>query len=93
MLCKQDLSSTAVEKLKDAVQNNFFFEFFVEDLPMWGYFGEVMNDNLFDEGRVYLYPHLHFKVSIYIYIYITELGMLGFDLQSLDYKSKAHYSY
>mmetsp|Transcript_16598 Transcript_16598/g.24521 ORF Transcript_16598/g.24521 Transcript_16598/m.24521 type:complete len:620 (-) Transcript_16598:95-1954(-) len=63
LLCKQALSSKEVERFKDAVQNNFFFEFFIEDLPMWGYFGEVISDSLFDEGRVYLYPHLHFKIG------------------------------
>ena len=64
-LCRRSLSTKDVQKFRDAILNNFFFEFYIEDLPMWGYFGEVDDSNLFDHSQqmIYLYPHLHFKIG------------------------------
>ena len=30
-----------IKELKNAIENDFFFEMFIDDLPMWGYLGEV----------------------------------------------------
>lgn len=35
MLCKTSLKPADLRRLVDAVRNNYFFEMFVEDLPMW----------------------------------------------------------
>lgn len=53
---------------KDAIHNNYFFEMFVEDLPMWGYVGIVEDEDLIlgemvDGGKTYLYTHLHFRLG------------------------------
>jgi hypothetical protein len=53
LLCKVKLEKNQLEKFKDAIYNDAFFEMFVEDLPMWGYSGVW-------GGTTYLYPHLHF---------------------------------
>ena len=64
-LCQKTLSKDEVERFREAILNNFFFEFYIEDLPMWGYFGEVDDSNLFDHSqqKIYMYPHLHFKIG------------------------------
>ena len=40
---------------------------FLEDLPMWGYIGEVEGEDLLlghlETARRYLYPHLHFSIG------------------------------
>ena len=30
-----------IDELKNAIENDYFFEMFIDDLPMWGYLGEV----------------------------------------------------
>lgn len=30
-----------IKEFKNAVEADYFFELFVDDLPMWGYVGEV----------------------------------------------------
>ena len=30
----------------DAIEDDYYFEMFVEDLPMWGYIGEVEGEEL-----------------------------------------------
>ena len=41
---------------------------FIDDLPMWGYVGEVAHEEFLlgksiQGARVYLYPHLHFSIG------------------------------
>lgn len=35
VLCKKTLEPAELRKFKDVIHNNYFFEMFVEDLPMW----------------------------------------------------------
>lgn len=68
LLCKTTLDTPALEKLKKAIQNNYFFEMFVEDLPMWGYVGDTAEEDFIvneveGTGRAYLFPHLHFYLG------------------------------
>lgn len=67
LLCKKELDESDLKKLKDAIHNNYFFEMFVEDLPMWGYIGDVVNEDIIIgevEGSVtFLFPHLHFYLG------------------------------
>merc|ERR1712176_594046 len=69
LLCKKHLIASDIQKLKDAIHNNYFFEMFVEDLPMWGYIGDVVDDDLIiggiegDSGKTFLFPHLHFLLG------------------------------
>jgi len=66
MLCKKHLKPKDVKKLKDAIHNNYFFEMFAEDLPMWGYIGDIVDEDLIvgefvDTGsKTYLFTHLNF---------------------------------
>ena len=54
--------------LKEAIEQDYFFEMFVDDLPLWGYLGEVAHEEFLlgqsiQGARVYLYPHLHFSLG------------------------------
>jgi Endomembrane protein 70 len=67
-LCQTTLDKEALDKFRKAIQNNYFFEMFVEDLPMWGYVGDIVeSDFIVDEvegtSRSYLFPHLHFNLG------------------------------
>jgi hypothetical protein len=67
LLCKKELGNEELVKLKDAIHSNYFFEMFVEDLPMWGYIGDVANEDLIigevEGSKTYLFPHLHFYLG------------------------------
>jgi transmembrane 9 superfamily member 1 len=66
LLCKKLLRPTDIESLKEAIHNNYFFEMFVEDLPLWGYIGDVTDDYLMGEtegSKTYLFTHLHFYIG------------------------------
>ena len=65
-LCEDYLEAEDLRDLKRAIEDDYFFELFFDDLPMWGYVGEVIHEELLlgksiQGARVYLYPHLHFS--------------------------------
>lgn len=67
LLCKTTLEKKQLEAFKDAIHNNYFFEMFIEDLPMWGYIGDASGeDPIMGEvqgSQTYLFPHLHFRLG------------------------------
>jgi hypothetical protein len=67
LLCSKELSPAELQKLKDAIHNDYFFEMFVEDLPMWGYIGDTVNEDMIvgetEGSRTYLFTHLHFYIG------------------------------
>lgn len=67
-LCEDYLDVEDLKELKDAIETDYFFEMLIDDLPMWGYIGEVAHEEFLlgrsiQGAKVYLYPHLHFSVG------------------------------
>ena len=64
LLCKKLLRPVDIQKLKTAIHNNYFFEMFVEDLPMWGYIGDISDEDILGEmmesSKTFLFTHLNF---------------------------------
>ena len=57
-----------IKEFKEAIEDDYFFEMFIDDLPMWGYLGEVIHEEFLlgksiQGARVMLYPHLHFSIG------------------------------
>ena len=67
LLCKKTMNTKDLVALKEAIHNNYFFEMFVEDLPMWGYIGDTEDEDLIvgelQNSKTYLFPHLHFLIG------------------------------
>ena len=67
LLCKVTLDKDELTKFKEAIHNSYFFEMFVEDLPMWGYIGDIENEDIVigevEGSKTYLFPHLHFRLG------------------------------
>jgi hypothetical protein len=61
------LEKPQLVKFKEAIHNNYFFEMFVEDLPMWGYIGDASGEDIImgevEGSQTYLFPHLHFRLG------------------------------
>jgi len=67
-LCQEYLTANDIQEFKDAIEADYFFEMLIDDLPMWGYIGEVVHEEFLlgksiQGARVYLYPHLHFTIG------------------------------
>ncbi|XP_052138718.1 transmembrane 9 superfamily member 1-like [Oryza glaberrima] len=53
-ICTLELDSKKVQQFSDAIDNSYWFEFFMDDLPLWGFVGETDKNN---ENKRYLYTH------------------------------------
>lgn len=68
-VCKKVLTLEEVDAFAAAVEDQVYFEMFVDDLPVWGYVGEVEGEDLRIEAfrqlqnRVFLYPHINFVIG------------------------------
>jgi len=67
LLCEKELSASELKAFSDAIDEEFYFEMFIDNLPMWGYIGEEEGEALLlghlETSRRYLYPHLHFSLG------------------------------
>ncbi|KAJ8599045.1 hypothetical protein CTAYLR_009812 [Chrysophaeum taylorii] len=67
LLCEQAFSRKELKMFTKAIENDYYFEMFIEDLPMWGYVGEVEGEDVLlghlETVRRYVYPHLHFSIG------------------------------
>ncbi|CAI9770128.1 unnamed protein product [Fraxinus pennsylvanica] len=55
-ICELELDEAKVKQFKDAIENNYWFEFFMDDLPLWGFVGEMHPDRNID-NKLVLYTH------------------------------------
>ena len=67
-LCEDFLEAEDIKQLKDAIEDDYFFEMVIDGLPVWGYIGEVVHEEFLlgksiQGATVYLYPHLHFSIG------------------------------
>nr|XP_009593535.1 transmembrane 9 superfamily member 1-like [Nicotiana tomentosiformis] len=61
-ICDLALDAAKVAQFKDAIENSYWFEFFMDDLPLWGFVGEVLPDRSRDTKHV-LYTHKNFLIQ------------------------------
>ncbi|XP_077226323.1 transmembrane 9 superfamily member 1-like [Tasmannia lanceolata] len=60
-ICKLDMDAAKVNQFKNAIENAYWFEFFMDDLPAWGFVGELHPDKS-NENKHLLYNHKIFTV-------------------------------
>eukprot|EP00252_Welwitschia_mirabilis_P021823 TRINITY_DN5713_c0_g2_i1.p1 TRINITY_DN5713_c0_g2~~TRINITY_DN5713_c0_g2_i1.p1 ORF type:complete len:590 (-),score=79.03 TRINITY_DN5713_c0_g2_i1:356-2125(-) len=61
-ICTLDLDTDKVQEFKDAIENMYWAEFFMDDLPLWGFVGEWHPDKKEDERHL-LYTHKNLVVQ------------------------------
>jgi len=63
-VCDRNMSAAEVQQLKDAVQQHYMFEFFVNDLPVVRPFGIVSPKSAtVDKDRIFLLTYMEFEVG------------------------------
>eukprot|EP00252_Welwitschia_mirabilis_P021821 TRINITY_DN5713_c0_g1_i1.p1 TRINITY_DN5713_c0_g1~~TRINITY_DN5713_c0_g1_i1.p1 ORF type:complete len:588 (-),score=64.12 TRINITY_DN5713_c0_g1_i1:366-2129(-) len=55
-ICEIELDSSKVKQFKEAIENTYWFEFFIDDLPLWGFVGELHADKNNDQRHL-LFTH------------------------------------
>ncbi|XP_077241439.1 transmembrane 9 superfamily member 1-like [Tasmannia lanceolata] len=61
-ICALELNAAKVNQFKDAIENAYWFEFFMDDLPAWGFVGEF-HPYKSNENKHLLYSHMSLIVE------------------------------
>ncbi|XP_073313801.1 transmembrane 9 superfamily member 1-like [Primulina huaijiensis] len=62
IICEIELDEAQATQFKDAIDRNYWFEFFMDDLPLWGYVGEFHSKRKGDNQHT-LYTHKSITVK------------------------------
>ncbi|XP_012462961.1 transmembrane 9 superfamily member 1 [Gossypium raimondii] len=75
-ICQLELDEAKVREFKDAIENSYWFEFFMDDLPLWGFVGELHPDRNSDNSKHVLYTHkniiIKFNKDQIIHVNLTQ---------------------
>lgn len=64
-LCQSNLNSDDLNSLRSAIEEHYYFEFVIDDIPIRGFVGQVEETNLFPhKHHIYVYTHHHFDFHI-----------------------------
>jgi transmembrane 9 superfamily protein 3 len=61
-ICHKKLSEREADAFKDAILKQYWYQLFLDDLPIWGMVGEKLEDAS-GENRYFLYTHKKFSIS------------------------------
>ena len=66
--CTRDFSREDLAKLSTAIEEDWYYEMFADELPVWGYLGEHEAEDFLlghtDRSKHFLYTHLHFVLGM-----------------------------
>ncbi|KNA04045.1 hypothetical protein SOVF_203280 [Spinacia oleracea] len=62
-ICELELDPTKAKQFKDAIENSYWFEFFIDDLPLWGFVGELHFDKNVENAKRVLYTNKNFIIK------------------------------
>jgi hypothetical protein len=90
-LCKMHLSDGDVSKFRQAIVDDYYFEMMLDELPIWGYVGEIETRGAraesaaadADSTRYFLFTHLDFSLA-YNRDRVIEVNVSADPLQRVD---------
>ncbi|XP_041361751.1 transmembrane 9 superfamily member 1-like [Gigantopelta aegis] len=63
-LCMVSYSNKDLELLKNAIEDLYYFEFVIDDIPLRGFIGHLEEGGFLPHNhKVYLWAHLHFNIE------------------------------
>ncbi|XP_060200908.1 transmembrane 9 superfamily member 3-like [Lycium barbarum] len=65
VLCRKKLTKEEVAQFRRAVDKDYYFEMYYDELPIWGLIGRVENREETEDPKYYkyfLYKHVHFDI-------------------------------
>ncbi|KAK9004495.1 hypothetical protein V6N11_041966 [Hibiscus sabdariffa] len=78
VICQLEVDEAKAKQFKDAIENSYWFEFFVDDLPLWGFVGELHPDRNSENGKQVLYTHKNIVIKYnkdqIIHVNLTQEG-------------------
>ena len=60
VVCRKNLTKEEVSQFRNVVKRDYYFQFYLDDLPLWGFIG--VRDTTGQNERYFLHNHFHFHV-------------------------------
>ncbi|KAF5841834.1 putative transporter [Dunaliella salina] len=86
LLCKKHLSREDVQAFRDAVKGDYYFQMYLDDLPVWGFIGKVEKRESSKEERYFLFTHFHYDL-LYNKNNVIEVDVSSDPLRTVDITS------
>ena len=84
-LCRKTLGAKDLKKFRKAVKDDYYFQMYYDDLPIWGFIGKI--EKILKPGapemRYYLFTHVHFDIS-YNRDRVVEINVSTDPLRTVD---------
>lgn len=61
ILCEKPLTKNDIKKFRDAVKNDYYFQMYYDDLPIWGFVGKIEKSG--QDVKYSLNTHVHFDIQ------------------------------
>lgn len=62
-LCTKELTQKEADQFAYAVKNQYWYQLFLDDLPIWGMVGEVLEGDATGGEKLYIYTHQKFVIT------------------------------
>ncbi|OIW08500.1 hypothetical protein TanjilG_03176 [Lupinus angustifolius] len=85
-LCQKKFTSDEISNFKQAISRDFYFQFYLDDLPFWGFIGKLEEERLSSDSggpKYYLFTHIQFDV-LYNENRVVQVNALGDPNRALD---------
>ncbi|XP_068737553.1 transmembrane 9 superfamily member 1-like isoform X1 [Montipora capricornis] len=97
-LCTVALKENDVEQLKEAIEDLYYFEFVLDDLPLRGFIGHLEEGGFLPHThKVFLWAHLHFNIAYngdqIISANVSTANHQPISLDNLDYPFEVSFTY
>ncbi|XP_021767185.1 transmembrane 9 superfamily member 1-like [Chenopodium quinoa] len=77
-ICELELDQYKAARFRDAIENSYWFELFIDDLPLWGFVGELRYDKNGENAKHVMYTHRNFIIKYngnhIIHVNLTQDG-------------------
>ncbi|KAL9171440.1 hypothetical protein ABFS82_04G208500 [Erythranthe guttata] len=84
--CQQKLNKQDISKFRDAIKNDFYYQMYYDDLPLWAFIGKVEDEKWTSDSKgpkYYLFTHVQFD-ALYNGNQVVEIHALSDPNHVLD---------
>jgi len=97
-LCSRELGEKEVERLQEAIEDLYYFEFVYDDLPVRGFIGHLEEGSFLPHHhKTYLWTHLHFAFEYnkdqLITANVSTMGVTPLPLDEVEFPLKVTFTY
>eukprot|EP00727_Mastigamoeba_balamuthi_P010836 m51a1_g6375 Transmembrane 9 superfamily member 3 (579) ;mRNA; f:137850-140246 len=90
--CLQKLEIDDVNTLREAIRQQYWYQWFYDDLPVWGTLGVTLRDPTTDVESPFIYTHRDFVIA-YNNDRVVEVTLNSSSLRPLDPSQKLQFTY